>query len=53
MSYIFRDYRCIYCNKLFFKGELIFGKIEIKCRHCKRMISIETEINKQTSAIAD
>jgi phage FluMu protein Com len=30
-----REFRCKYCNKLFFKGDVIIAKIEIKCRNCK------------------
>ena len=29
-----REYRCTSCKKLFFKGLLVEGEIEIKCRHC-------------------
>ncbi len=38
------EYRCPYCNKLFFKGKLGTGtKIEIFCRRdiCKRFIRFE------------
>lgn len=34
---MFRDYRCKYCNKLFFKGEIKDATIEIKCRYCKNI----------------
>ena len=30
-----QEYRCKYCNKLFFKGDLIRGAIEVKCIKCK------------------
>ncbi len=36
-----QDYRCKYCNKLFFKGNLKNGLIEIKCRNCKQFNMFE------------
>lgn len=35
------EYRCKYCNKLFFKGALDKATIEIKCRNCKNYNVIE------------
>jgi phage FluMu protein Com len=32
-----KEYRCSYCNKLFFKGILNDARIEIKCSNCKIM----------------
>lgn len=37
------EYRCIHCNKLFFKGVIHQGEIEIKCRGCKNMNTIKTD----------
>lgn len=34
------EYRCKYCDKLFFKGNLTHGTIEIKCMRCKRFNKI-------------
>jgi len=31
------EHRCRYCRKLFFKGYLQSGLIEIKCRYCKNI----------------
>lgn len=31
-----KEYRCANCNKLFFKGEIARGTIEIKCKNCKQ-----------------
>lgn len=31
------EYRCTHCQKLFFKGVLVEGEIEIKCRHCHEL----------------
>ncbi len=28
------EYRCTSCHKLFFKGLLVEGSIEVKCKHC-------------------
>lgn len=32
-----KEYRCEYCNKLFFKGEIKEATIEIKYRYCKKL----------------
>lgn len=29
-----KDYRCPQCRKLLFRGLLVEGEVEIKCRHC-------------------
>ncbi len=52
MTYILREYRCIHCNKLFFKGELRLGKIEIKCRHCKNIVHIHAQGEKDCANIS-
>ncbi len=36
MPDFFKEYRCKYCDKLFFKGNLMHCTIEIKCRKCKK-----------------
>ncbi|MCK9393383.1 MAG: Com family DNA-binding transcriptional regulator [Candidatus Paceibacterota bacterium] len=38
------EYRCSHCNKLFFKGVIEKGEIEIKCRGCKNVDTVK--INK-------
>jgi len=35
MSSSLREFRCKYCNKLFFKGDLEYCTIEVKCKNCK------------------
>ncbi|MFA5080080.1 MAG: Com family DNA-binding transcriptional regulator [Candidatus Paceibacterota bacterium] len=35
------EYRCIHCNKLFFKGVIKEGEIEVKCRGCKNINPIK------------
>ncbi|MDH4330260.1 MAG: hypothetical protein OEV93_01790 [Candidatus Moranbacteria bacterium] len=30
-----KQYRCKYCGKLFFKGDLVKGVVEVKCKNCK------------------
>jgi phage FluMu protein Com len=37
------EYRCSHCNKLFFKGIIKKGQIEIKCRGCKNMDTIKID----------
>jgi|GEM_PF-2737690 len=32
-----RDYRCLTCNKLLFKGNLVDSIVEIKCKGCKQI----------------
>ncbi len=39
-----KEYRCEYCNKLFFKGEIKEATIEIKCRYCKKLNLIKAAI---------
>ncbi len=41
MSDSFIEHRCKYCNKLFFKGDLKYCTIEIKCRKCKNLNEIK------------
>jgi phage FluMu protein Com len=33
----YQDYRCETCHKLLFKGTLIKGEVEIKCKGCKNL----------------
>lgn len=35
MSSSLKEFRCKYCNKLFFKGDLEHCTIEVKCKNCK------------------
>lgn len=39
----FKEYRCNNCNKLLFKGVIEEGVIEIKCRGCKEINTIEVD----------
>lgn len=41
---MFKEYRCEYCNKLFFKGDIKEGTIEVKCRYCKNMNLIKAVV---------
>lgn len=34
MSNCLTEYRCSSCHKLLFKGLLVEGSVEIKCKHC-------------------
>ena len=40
------EYRCPNCNKLFFKGSIAEGVIEIKCKNCKSINQIEVHESK-------
>lgn len=37
----FKEYRCKYCNKLFFKGDLKYCTIEIKCKKCRKFSEVK------------
>lgn len=43
----YTEYRCPFDNKLLFKGIIIDSHIEIKCKFCKKIISI-TGVSKDT-----
>jgi len=34
MTVPYRDYHCLTCKKLLFKGIIIEGDVEIKCKRC-------------------
>ena len=34
------EYRCRSCRKLLFKGLLVEGAIEVKCRHCHALTRV-------------
>lgn len=36
-----KEYRCQYCNKLFFKGDITQAIIEVKCIKCKHFNEID------------
>lgn len=40
MPKFLKEYRCPNCNKLFFKGDLLHGTIEIKCKNCKQFVTL-------------
>lgn len=43
---LLKEYRCRYCNKLFFKADIEKAVIEIKCKSCKNISLIDgTECN--------
>ncbi len=41
MTIPFKEYRCTACHKLLFKGWLVESAIEIKCKGCHEMNTIE------------
>ncbi|MFA5080724.1 MAG: PAS domain-containing protein [Candidatus Paceibacterota bacterium] len=45
-SWVARDYRCT-CGKLIFKGTILEGFLEFKCRHCDQITVVEGILNKK------
>ncbi len=42
MSAVLRDYRCKQCRKLLFRGFLVESVVEVKCRSCHALTTIES-----------
>jgi len=40
MNTYYREYRCKVCHKLLFKGILIEGDIQIKCKYCHEYTTV-------------
>lgn len=40
MGVPYKEYRCATCHKLFFKGFLVEGEIEVKCRSCHELSTL-------------
>lgn len=40
---LLKEYRCEFCQKLLFKGDLKQAVIEIKCKNCKHIWTIGEE----------
>jgi phage FluMu protein Com len=36
-----KEYRCTHCNKLFFKADIQYATVEIKCKYCKNISTIK------------
>ncbi len=34
------EYRCMQCKKLLFKGFLVEGSVEVKCKHCHAITNV-------------
>lgn len=39
MKNVFEDYRCS-CGKLLFRGFILSGAVQVKCRECKRIVDM-------------
>lgn len=37
----YREYRCQACQKLLFKGILVEGEVEVRCRGCHDLVTIQ------------
>lgn len=42
MKLPYKEYRCQFCKKLLFKGLLIESVVEIKCRSCQTLNTLES-----------
>lgn len=42
METCLREFRCNDCHKLLFKGVLVEGTVEVKCKHCHSMQTIHS-----------
>jgi len=47
------EYRCTGCKKLLFKGLLIEGEVEIKCRHCHALTAISASKHDRLLCMVD
>lgn len=48
----YKEFRCTSCHKLLFKGILVESTVEIKCRHCHSMNTIEeSQFNEMLCAV--
>lgn len=45
-DFMYREYRCQNCRKLFFKGDIEHATIEIKCKSCKQINTIRDSKSK-------
>lgn len=39
-----KEYRCTQCRKLLFKGLLVEGTVEIKCKHCHALSAVSASL---------
>ncbi len=40
-----KEYRCPQCRKLLFRGVLVEGDVEIKCRHCHALSTVSATMH--------
>ena len=40
MTACLSEYRCAQCKKLLFKGLLVEGSVEVKCKHCHAITNV-------------
>ncbi len=48
-----KEYRCPECRKLLFRGLLVEGEVEIKCRHCHALSSVSASLNERLLCMVD
>ena len=42
MTHAYKEYRCFSCKKLLFRGAILEGEIEVKCKRCQNLTTIHT-----------
>lgn len=53
MSGCLRDYRCPHCRKLLFRGLLVEGDVEIKCKHCRALTYLTASLHHRLLCMVD
>ena len=53
MTGCLKDYRCTHCKKLLFRGLLVEGEVEIKCRHCGTLTTASASLHRRLLCMVD
>jgi len=48
-----KDYRCTRCRKLLFRGLLVEGEVEIKCKHCHALSAVSASLHDRLVCLVD
>jgi len=47
-----KEYRCTHCGKLMFKGVLVDSAVEIKCKGCNALVTLNGEAKEALLCLA-